>query len=134
MDTNYAPTGTMLDALPNVDVLLARRDKLIAELKPLRARYGGTGNYMGERLFKVEEAKIELAVRTTAKAEGEKPTEGAIEARVRTHEQYAPLLLKELADREKWIELEERLQTLEWRLHMRKTDAFLLGGEARLAT
>lgn len=134
MGTNYQPTGTMLDALPNVDVLLARRDKLIAELKPLRARYGGQGNYMGERLFKIEEAKIELVVRTRAKAAGVKLTEAAVEAEVRTHEEYEPLLVKELQSRERWIELEEQLQTLEWRLHMRKTDAFLLGGEARLAT
>lgn len=131
MDT-YQPTGTMLDALANADVLLEKRAKIVKELAPLRARYGGAGNYLGERFFKQEEAKLDIAIRTAAKDAGEKVTEPLVEARVRTHEAYTGLLLKEVEQRQKWIELEEDLKAIEWRLEIRKSDSYLLGKEAGL--
>ena len=128
----YQPTGTMLDALPDTDSLLERRDAIVKKLSPLRARYGGAGNYLGERQFKMEEAKLDVAVRAEAKANGEKVTEAQVDARVRTHETYAGLLLDEINSRREWVELEEELNTLEWRLEFRKSDSYLLGREAGL--
>lgn len=128
----YAPTGTMLDALPNADVLLERRAQIVKQVAPLRARYGGAGNYLGERLFKVEEAKLDVAIRAQAKSDGERLTEPAIDARVRTHPTYSQLLLDEVKARQEWIELEESLKEVEYRLEIRKSDSYLLGGEARL--
>lgn len=130
---SYQPTGTMLDALANADVLLEKRDNIVKRLKPLRARYGGAGNYLGERFFKQEEAKLDVAIRAAAKDAGEKVTEPMVDARVRTHPAYTDLLLNEVKQREAWIELEEELKTLEWRLEIRKSDSYLLGREAGLS-
>lgn len=132
----YGNTGTMLDALPDVDHLLAERDRLVKLVKPLRAKFGGTGNYIAERYHKLEEAKLAAAVRASIKAgqfpDGEKATEGAIDVRVRTHPGYEPLLTAEVKERQEWIQHEEDLKTVEWRLQMRKADGYLLGNEAGL--
>lgn len=127
-----APTGTMLDGLSNVDALLGKRSVLVKRIAPLRARYGGAGNYLGERLFKMEEAKIAVAVRARLRDAGEKTTEPQIDALVRVDEGYQTALTSEVTERQKWIELEEELKEIEWRLEMRKADAYLLGAEARL--
>ena len=130
---DYKSTGTMLDALPDVDTLLGKRSQLVKRISALRARYGGAGNYLGERLFKTVEAKIAVAVRARLRDAGEKTTEPQIDALVRTDPAYTEALTEEVTERQKWIELEEELKEIEWRLEMRKSDSYLLGGEARLS-
>ena len=131
-DNESAPTGTMLDGLSNVDALLGKRSELVKRIAPLRARYGGAGNYLGERLFKMEEAKVAVAIRARLRDAGEKTTEPQIDALVRVDEGYQVALTNEVTERQRWIELEEELKDIEWRLEMRKADAYLLGAEARL--
>ena len=131
-DNESAPTGTMLDGLSNVDALLGKRSELVKRIAPLRARYGGAGNYLGERLFKMEEAKVAVAIRARLRDAGEKTTEPQIDALVRVDEGYQVALANEVTERQRWIELEEEMKEIEWRLEMRKADAYLLGAEARL--
>ena len=131
-DNESAPTGTMLDGLSNVDALLGKRSELVKRIAPLRARYDGAGNYLGERLFKMEEAKVAVAIRARLRDAGEKTTEPQIDALVRVDEGYQVALTNEVTERQRWIELEEELKDIEWRLEMRKADAYLLGAEARL--
>lgn len=130
-------TGTMLDALPDVGYLLQKYSEKIKEIAPLRARYGGAGNYLGERLFKAEEAKLEIVVRGSIGEGGKLPdgikaTEGAIDAHVRTRDEYTKLLTDEVTGRTQWIMLEAEIKEIEWRLEARKADAYLLGREAGL--
>ena len=133
----YGNTGTMLDALPDVGYLLQRYSEKIKQVAPYRARYGGAGNYLGERLFKAEEAKLEIVVRGSVTDAGKLPsgakaTEGAIDAEVRTRPEYTQLLHDEVTGRERWITLEAEIKEIEWKLEMRKADAYLLGKEAGL--
>ncbi len=123
--------STILDTLPSSDELLSRRVAIVRELSPLRALYGGNG-YRGERAFKQEEAKIAIVVRARLRDAGEKTTEPQIDALVRTDDKYTVALTKDVNDAARWVELEERLEEVEWRLRMRQTDASLLAAEARL--
>lgn len=134
---SYGNTGTMLDALPDVGHLLQQYSDKIKEVARYRARYGGAGNYLGERLFKAEEAKLEIVVRGSVNDKGQLPsgikaTEGAVDATIRTRDEYTKLLTDEVAGRTKWIQLEAEIKEIEWKLEMRKADAYLLGKEAGL--
>ncbi len=124
--------GSILDTLPNIDTLLGERAGIVRRLAPLRALYGGNG-YTGERLFKVEEAKIAVAVRTRLREAGEKTTEPQIDALVRTDDTYTETLTNDVRDRTEWARLEEQLIELDWRLRCRNADANLLAGEARVS-
>lgn len=122
---------TILDTLPSSEELLARRADVVRKLSPLRALFGGNG-YMGERMFKVEEAKIAIVVRDRLLAAGGKTTEPQIDALVRTHDAYLETLKDDLQSRERWNNLEEELNEIEWRLRNRNADGALLAAEARL--
>jgi len=128
MDTNHT---SLLDLLPSADELLARRAEIVRHLTPLRAKYGGQG-YMGERVFKAEEAKVDAVVRAALKAEGGKVTEPMVDALVRTHPAYMEAITADLKARAEWIGHEEALNEIEWRLNVRRSDAALLAAEARL--
>jgi len=122
---------SILDLLPSSDELLARRASIARELAPLRALYAGNG-YMGERMFKLDEAKVAVAIRTRFKEAGEKSTEAQIDALVRNDPDYIAALTRDVQQRERWADLEERLNEVEWRLRCRQSDASLLAAEARL--
>jgi hypothetical protein len=124
-------TTMLLDTLVSSDELLAKRADVVRRLVSLRALYGGNG-YMGERLFKVEEAKVATAVRAQLEADGEKVTEPKVDAMTRQHENYVAALAFDVEQRSKWIALEEELNEIEWRLRCRQTDGALLSAEARL--
>lgn len=124
--------ASLLDTLPDAETLLAERAALVRQLAPLRALYAGTG-YMGERMFKLDEARIATAVRAKLRADGEKTTEPMIDAAVRTHAHYIAALEADVKQRAVWVELEESLNAIEWRLRLRVGDAYLLGAEARLS-
>ena len=136
-DTRTVPDerpASLLDTLPDAEELLQSRAALVKELAPLRALYGGSG-YMGERMFKLDEARIAATVRATLHANkqaGEKVTEGMIDEGTRTHPHYIAALEADVKQRARWVELEESLGSLEWRLKLRIGDAYLLGAEARL--
>lgn len=123
--------GTILDTLPSSDELLSRRATIVRELAPLRALYGGNG-YMGERMFKTDEAKIAVAIRGRLRDAGEKTTEPQIDALVRVHDDYTKALTTDVEKRARWVDLEERLNEVDWRLRCRNADASLLAAEARL--
>ncbi len=124
--------SSAIDLLESTNDLLTRRSAIVRELAPLRALYGGQG-YMGERMFKLDEAKVAVAVRTRFKEAGEKSTEPQIDALVRSDPEYIASLTRDVQNRERWADLEERLNEVEWRLRMRQSDATLLAAEARLA-
>lgn len=125
-------TSTMLlDTIVSSDELLARRADLARRIAPLRALYGGQG-YMGERQFKLTEARVASAVRAEFKANGTKATEGMVDEVVRQHPDYIQALTDDVNQRSHWIELEEKLNEIEWRLRCRQTDGALLSAEARL--
>ena len=123
--------SSILDTLPSTEELLDRRIAIVRELAPLRALYGGTG-YMGERMFKVDEAKIATAVRARLRDAGEKTTEPQIDALTRVDDGYIHALTRDVEKRTRWTELEERLNEVEWRLRCRNVDASVLTAEARL--
>jgi hypothetical protein len=127
--------------LADPEVLLHRRREIVKELAPLRALYGGQGHF-GERVFKLDEAKVEIAVRTaaelnyaTAKQKDEKAkmaTEGAIDAALRTRPDYIDALTAAVNKKAKWVELEEEMAEIDWRLRIRGSDSYLLGAEIKL--
>lgn len=130
--TDTIIAGTILDTLPSVDDLLGRRTELARKVAPLRALFGGNG-YMGERMFKTEEAKVAVSVRSRLRDAGEKTTEPQIDALVRVDPMYTTTLAQDVEKRRQWIELEEELNELDWRLRCRNADASLLAAEARLS-
>lgn len=123
--------GSLLDALVSADVLLARRAEIVRTVAPLRALYGN-GSYAGERELKLIEARVATAIRTGWEASGEKITEPKLDAAVRQHSEYIQALTRDVERRTQWIEQEERLNEIEWRLRCRSSDASLLAAEARL--
>jgi hypothetical protein len=127
---------SILDTLADSEELLAKRREIVTRVSPLRALYGGQG-YFGERVFKLDEAKIDTAIRTQLRAElkqGEKmPTEGHIDALVRQQPTYVAALMAQVERRAEWIALEEELNEIEWRLKLRTSDSYLLGAEAKLS-
>jgi len=123
--------SSILDTLPSTEELLDRRIAIVRELAPLRALYGGNG-YMGERCFKVDEAKIATVVRARLRDAGEKTTEPQIDALTRVDDGYIHALTRDVEKRTRWVDLEERLNEVEWRLRCRNADASLLAAEARL--
>lgn len=129
-DTIHA-AGTILDTLPSSEELLGRRAAIVRELAPLRALYGGNG-YMGERMFKVDEARVAVAIRTRLREAGEKTTEPQVDALTRVDEGYVASLATDLDKRARWVELEERLNEIDWRLRNRASDSALLAAEMRL--
>jgi hypothetical protein len=131
VDRDGAVRDSILDTLPDAEALLAKRREIVAELAPLRALYGGQG-FMGERQIKLEEAKVDTAVRTRFKAAGVKATEGMVDADVRQSPDYITALAAEIQRKAEWVRLEEALNEVEWRLRLRTSDAYLLGAEAKL--
>lgn len=124
-------TTMLLDTIASADELLARRADIVRRLTPLRALYGGMG-YMGERNFKLTEARVATVVRAQLKQEGGKATEGMVDEMVRQHPEYVQALTDDVKQRGAWIALEEELNEVEWRLRCRQTDGALLSAEARL--
>jgi hypothetical protein len=131
VDRDGAVRDSILDTLPDAEALLEQRREIVAELAPLRALYGGQG-FMGERQFKLEEAKVDTAVRTRFKAAGVKATEGMVDADVRQSPDYITALAAEIQRKAEWVRLEEALNEVEWRLRLRTSDSYLLGAEAKL--
>lgn len=131
MSDTLMARATILDLLPSTEELLDRRAAIVRELAPLRALYGGSG-YTGERVFKVDEARIATAIRARLRDAGEKTTEPQIDALTRTDEGYTHALTRDVEKRTRWAELEERLVEVDWRLRCRNADASLLAAEARL--
>jgi alpha-D-ribose 1-methylphosphonate 5-triphosphate synthase subunit PhnG len=123
--------SSILDTLPDAEALLARRAAIVKELAPLRALYGGNG-YMGERQFKLDEARIATVVRARLAEAGGKVTEGMIDEGTRTHAHYIAALEADVQQRAKWIELEESLASIDWRLRLRTSDSYLLSAELKL--
>lgn len=123
--------GSLIDTLADADALLAARAKIVGLLAPLRALYGGNG-YMGERQFKLDEARIATVVRAKLAADGVKITEPMVDAATRTHPHYIAALEMDVKQRAEWIGLEEQLNEIEWRLRVRSSDSYLLGAEAKL--
>lgn len=126
-------SASLLDTLPDAETLLSERAAIVKALAPLRALYGGMG-YMGERMFKLDEARIATVVRAKYRAEGEKITEPMVDAATRTHphSHYIAALEADVSQRAEWVRLEESLNAVEWRLRLRIGDAYLLGAEAKL--
>lgn len=121
----------LLDTLVSADELLALRAEIAYELAPLRALYGN-GSYAGERELKLVEARVAGAIRATWEASGEKITEPKLDAAVRQHVEYIEALTFDVQRRTQWVELEEKLNAIDWRLRCRQSDASLLSAEARL--
>ena len=136
--TTFSPTrqdersASILDTLASADELMARRRAIVQQVRKLRALYGGAG-YAGERVFKIREARAAIAVRARFKLEGVKATEAMVDEQVRNHPDYVSALLRDVARRARWCDLEEELRDLNWRLELRKSDSYLLGQEARLS-
>ncbi len=133
MSDTLTVRSSAIDLLESTNDLLTRRSAIDRELAPLRALYGGNG-YMGERMFKTDEAKIAVAVRGRLRDAGEKTTEPQIDALVRVDTEYTTSLTKDVEKRAKWVDLEERLNEVDWRLRCRNADASLLAAEARLTS
>jgi hypothetical protein len=121
----------ILGMVADAETLLAERAEVVKRLAPLRALYGGNG-YGGERQIKLVEARVSAAVRATLAAQGGKITEGMIDEATRQHPEYIQALTDDLTQRQRWIEYEEELAEIEWRLRCRSSDASLLAAEARL--
>lgn len=124
-------TTMLLDTLVSADELLAKRADIARRLAPFRALFGGNG-YAAERQLKLIEARVASVVRATLLGQGGKVTEGMVDEGTRQHPEYIQALTDDLHKRQQWIELEESLNEIEWRLRCRQTDGSLLSAEARL--
>ena len=136
VDGDGAVRDSILDTLPDAEALLTRRREIVAKVAPLRALYGGQG-FMGERVFKLDEAKMDTAIRTSLranlKANEKMPTETAIDAMVRQQPGYVDALMSQIEKKAEWVRLEEELAEIDWRLRIRQGDSHLLAAEARLS-
>lgn len=124
-------TTMLLDTIASADELLAVRANVVRTLAPLRALYG-SGSYAGERELKLVEARVASSIRAKWESDGEKITEPKLDAAVRQHPEYIEALTNDVKRRTQWIEAEEKLNEIEWRLRVRQTDGALLSAEARL--
>lgn len=122
---------SILDTLPSADELLGKRADVARRVAPLRALYGN-GSYLGERQFKLVEARVATAIRAQWDAANEKVTEPKLDAAVRQHPEYIEALTADVERRARWVSMEEELNEVEWRLRCRQSDASLLAAEARL--
>ena len=136
VDGDGAVRDSILDTLPDAEALLTRRREIVAKVAPLRALYGGQG-FRGERVFKLDEAKMDTAIRTSLranlKANEKMPTETAIDAMVRQQPGYVDALMSQIEKKAEWVRLEEELAEIDWRLRIRQGDSHLLAAEARLS-
>lgn len=91
-----------------LDRLLAERERLAGEASKLYAVYGPFGT--AEHRRKVALALAELQVRDRLAADGEKATEGKVDALARSHPTYLAFLDGMEAGRAEWLVTETQLQ------------------------
>ena len=133
MTTAYDDRQTALEhraGIDSLDALLHQRRTLVAEVAPLRAKYGQGGSFDARR--KAHRSAIAVEIRASAAAEGKKLTEGAVEELAASDPRVVALLELQEQEMARLAILENDIATITERLKNRSAELFYLGAEARL--
>lgn len=98
-----------------LDVLLDRRQNIVAALAPLWAQYGSGG--VAESRLSAERSRVVGLLRAMAAAQEQKITEAALEAGSRAHPDYLALIAQQTTERAEFFRLNEELHTIDFRIN-----------------
>lgn len=110
--------------------LHAERDTLIRQVASLRARFGPGGTY--DDLRKIELARIAQLLRASFVRDGVKFTEAQIDEAAHAHPDYVEHVTSATLDRAKWVELENRIQSIDETVNRGQAVARFVANELRL--
>jgi hypothetical protein len=91
--------------------LLAERARLVGRVSQLRPLFGKTDGWDLQR--GIELARIKGLIRAHATQQKEQITVAQIEAEAHAHPQYVAFVTRGLKMMEEWVQVEERLKTIE---------------------
>jgi hypothetical protein len=129
MTTAYDDRQTALEhraGIDSLDALLHQRRTLVAEVAPLRAKYGPGGSWDARRKAHRSAIANEIA------SKGEKLSEAALERLAAADPRVEKLLDAAEKDMARLAILENDIATITERLKNRSAELFYLGAEARL--
>jgi hypothetical protein len=112
------PASAMADAevrmgLEPIENLLDERERLVAEVAELRAKYGAFGVWDHIRKTELAQLRMRLRAEWTAVG-GKRPTNDQLDDEAHAHPEYIDLIRQTLADRTRWVRLEERLAGIDF--------------------
>lgn len=116
----------------SLDALLHQRRALVAEVAPLRAKYGPGGSFDARR--RAFRAAIANELRQAAAAEARKMTEAAVEDAAAADERVVALLDLQEHEMARLAILENDIASLTERIKNRANELYYLGAEARLGS
>jgi hypothetical protein len=113
-----------------IQALLAERRELIAELAPLRAKYGAGGTW--DALRKIEVATCAHLARLEAAKSGTKVTESFLEETAHSSDRYADFVATATAERIRWVILEAQVEAVDARINRGQALARFAAAELHL--
>jgi hypothetical protein len=113
-----------------IEELLARRAQLIRDVAPLRALYGSFGTF--DDMRKVELSRIKGLIRAEATAEGRKVSNDIVNDEAHAHPDYVDYITKATNERAHWVNLEGKVEAIEWYIRRGQSVASYLTAECRL--
>ena len=113
-----------------LDELLAERLALIAQVAPLRAKYGPGGLF--DPLRKLEIATISATTRLLAAKDGVKVTEAFLDEQTHASERYAGFLAEATQERIRWITIEAKIDAIDARIFRGQSLARFAAAELHL--
>jgi hypothetical protein len=111
---NWQANREALHGVEPADVLLAKRDEIMARLAPLRAVYGSFG--VADHQRKVELARCRQIVQAQSVRDGKRLTVDDLDMLARLHEDYMGYLAQMVAGRTEWITLEGEVESIDFKL------------------
>ena len=114
----------------SLDGLQARRRELLKELNPLKALHGNFGIWDAKRTQMGRALMIQA--RQQIEARGEKPTEKYVEAEALGSEEYLAFIDRALADRVRFLELQNSVDEIEEKIRSRELEISAYTSEIRL--
>lgn len=115
----------------SLETLHAARDAVNAELIPLKALHGAFGLWDATRQQMTRAYMVKARMGITER--GEKPTEKLVEAEALADPEYAEWLDRAVADRIRYLQLQNDADKLDERIRSREIEFMAWAAEARLA-
>ena len=113
-----------------VESLLAERDELVRQVAPLRARYATWGTWEHER--KIELAKIATLLRQAATDARAKVSAAQVDDMAHADLRYIQFVADATIERAAWINLEARIEGIDFTLQRGQAVARFLASETYL--
>ena len=102
--------------LEPIETLLDERAHLVEQVADLRAKYGPFGVF--DHIRKTELAQLRVRLRAQYTAAGVKRvTNDQLDDEAHAHPDYLGLITHALADRAKWVKLEERIAAIDYTIN-----------------